>query len=83
MVAHTWSLAIEEQFYLVWPVILVFLLRRRLRLSTIAVIATVGIVASSLWRIWYWYHHLGVHRNFATYYLADDQPSSTRAHRAR
>ena len=69
VVAHTWSLAIEEQFYLVWPVILVFLLRRRLRLSTIAVIATVGIVASSLWRVWYWYHHLG-HRNFVTYYLA-------------
>ena len=69
VVAHTWSLAIEEQFYLVWPMILVFLLRRRLRLSTIAVVASVGVVAASLWRVWYWYHHLG-HRNFTTYYLA-------------
>src|SRR5439155_25672220 len=42
---HTWSLAIEEQFYLIWPAILIFL---RGRVLTIAI---VGIVAASALRL--------------------------------
>jgi peptidoglycan/LPS O-acetylase OafA/YrhL len=41
--ADTWSLAIEEQFYLLWPIVLVLMLRRRLRTATIAVVTTVGV----------------------------------------
>lgn len=42
---HTWSLAVEEQFYLIWPVVLVLVLRRR---RDPLVWATVGVAAGWL-----------------------------------
>jgi peptidoglycan/LPS O-acetylase OafA/YrhL len=42
---HTWSLAVEEQFYLVWPLLLVFLLRGRLR-SWIVPLLALSVVGS-------------------------------------
>jgi peptidoglycan/LPS O-acetylase OafA/YrhL len=42
---HTWSLAIEEQYYLLWPAILILL---RGRVLTVAI---VGIVAASALRV--------------------------------
>src|SRR5262249_36358166 len=40
---HLWSLGIEEQFYLVWPLILMLAARRKV--SIIAVAATLGIAS--------------------------------------
>ncbi len=45
---HTWSLAIEEQFYLLWPLVLLVLLRWRPRLSTLARVFAVGAIASAV-----------------------------------
>ena len=42
--AHLWSLAQEEQFYLVWPLLLAFLARSR-RLLTALCVLTVALIA--------------------------------------
>lgn len=49
--SHTWSLAAEEQFYLLWPVLLLLLLRRKRRLAIALLVASILLVdANYLWR---------------------------------
>lgn len=38
IVGHTWSLAVEEQFYVVWPFLVYFLSRRQLALTCVLLI---------------------------------------------
>ena len=45
---HTWSLGVEEQFYLLWPVILVFLSRRKLVTAGLAILL-VGSLGANFW----------------------------------
>jgi len=44
VVGHTWSLAIEEQFYLVWPFVVYFLPRRALLWTCVACVAGAPLV---------------------------------------
>lgn len=49
---HSWSLSIEEQFYLLWPAAIVFLGRRRglaLALALIAISPAVRVISHKFW----------------------------------
>jgi peptidoglycan/LPS O-acetylase OafA/YrhL len=59
LLPHTWSLAIEEQFYLGWPLVLICVRGRR---RGVEVASAAGIIAAVVLRILLWDGGAGAHR---------------------
>jgi peptidoglycan/LPS O-acetylase OafA/YrhL len=49
---HTWSLGVEEQFYLMWPLLLVLLMRAGNRANVAAIIGSVVIIGFGASIVW-------------------------------
>jgi peptidoglycan/LPS O-acetylase OafA/YrhL len=55
MFGHLWSLSIEEQFYFIWPILLILLLKLGFRRIPLYAIVLVGLVAPAIARPILWH----------------------------
>ncbi|MCB1249063.1 MAG: acyltransferase family protein [Acidimicrobiales bacterium] len=72
-VRHLWSLAIEEQFYLIWPLVVLFVLRRWDRARAVMWTALIMALASMAWMTTLYLNGAGLDR---VYYGTDTRLQS-------
>jgi peptidoglycan/LPS O-acetylase OafA/YrhL len=65
--SHLWTLVIEWEFYLVWPLVLLLLLRRGMRVEQIGSVAAVLALATAVMRA-VLFHHSGGNWIFAYHF---------------
>lgn len=58
---HLWSLSVEEQFYIAWPLVIAFVGRRLAPSRLFGLLVSLAL-AITMWRTWLWRHDASFYR---------------------